>query len=109
MGAHPAVTACKSATGHLLGASGAVEAVFTVLTLVHGLVPAVRNPEKVSDGIDLDLVWATTWSSPSRVSVRAGPEQATSGRRPGPGRPSGRGRRTPDGSAGGSARRPRSA
>ncbi|MEU2424376.1 beta-ketoacyl-[acyl-carrier-protein] synthase family protein [Streptomyces sp. NPDC007851] len=56
VGAHPAVTACKSATGHLLGASGAVEAVFTVLTLAHGVVPAVRNLEKVSDGIELDLV-----------------------------------------------------
>ncbi|MFD5541825.1 beta-ketoacyl-ACP synthase, partial [Streptomyces sp. NPDC127079] len=67
VGSHPAVTACKSATGHLLGASGAVEAVFTVLTLVHGLVPAVRNLEKVSDGIELDLVSG----GPRRTTARA--------------------------------------
>ncbi|MER7184478.1 beta-ketoacyl-[acyl-carrier-protein] synthase family protein, partial [Streptomyces hyaluromycini] len=67
VGLHPAVTACKSATGHLLGASGAVEAVFTVLTLVHGLIPPVRNLEKASDGIELDLVSG----GPRRASARA--------------------------------------
>ncbi|MFK0109527.1 beta-ketoacyl-[acyl-carrier-protein] synthase family protein [Streptomyces sp. NPDC091217] len=67
VGPHPAVTACKSATGHLLGASGAVEAVFTVLTLVHGLIPAVRNLDKASDGIELDLVAG----GPRRTPVRA--------------------------------------
>ncbi|MFK0284653.1 beta-ketoacyl-[acyl-carrier-protein] synthase family protein [Streptomyces sp. NPDC090499] len=67
VGPHPAVTACKSATGHLLGASGAVEAVFTVLTLVHGLIPPVRNLDEASDGIELDLVSG----GPRRASVRA--------------------------------------
>ncbi|MFK4099073.1 beta-ketoacyl-[acyl-carrier-protein] synthase family protein [Streptomyces sp. NPDC019531] len=56
-GAHrPAVTATKSCTGHLLGASGAVEAVATVLALRDGLVPPVRNLDRIGDGIDLDLV-----------------------------------------------------
>jgi 3-oxoacyl-[acyl-carrier-protein] synthase II len=67
VGPHPAVTACKSATGHLLGASGAVEAVFTVLTLEHGLIPPVRNLDKASDGIELDLVCG----DPRRVAARA--------------------------------------
>ncbi|MGW7541795.1 beta-ketoacyl-[acyl-carrier-protein] synthase family protein [Streptomyces sp. NPDC054770] len=67
VGPHPAVTACKSATGHLLGASGAVEAVFTVLTLEQGLIPPVRNLDRASDGIELDLVCG----GPRRVPARA--------------------------------------
>jgi 3-oxoacyl-[acyl-carrier-protein] synthase II len=55
-GHQPAVTATKSCTGHLLGASGAVEAVATLLTLRHGQVPAVRNLDQADDEIDLDLV-----------------------------------------------------
>lgn len=38
-----AVSATKSATGHLLGASGALAAVFTVLSIVKGAVPFTRN------------------------------------------------------------------
>lgn len=56
VGSHPVVTAPKSATGHLLGASGAVEAILTVLALQDSLVPAVRNLDEVGDGIGLDLV-----------------------------------------------------
>ncbi|GGY91300.1 beta-ketoacyl-[acyl-carrier-protein] synthase family protein [Streptomyces nitrosporeus] len=56
VGTHPVVTAAKSATGHLLGASGAVEAILTVLALKNSVVPAVRNLEEVGDGIELDLV-----------------------------------------------------
>ncbi|MER7727193.1 beta-ketoacyl-[acyl-carrier-protein] synthase family protein [Streptomyces sp. NPDC096323] len=56
VGSHPVVTAAKSATGHLLGASGAVEAILTVLALKDSLVPAVRNLDEVGDGIELDLV-----------------------------------------------------
>lgn len=56
VGGHPVVTAAKSATGHLLGASGAVEAILTVLALKESVVPAVRNLEEIGDGIELDLV-----------------------------------------------------
>jgi 3-oxoacyl-[acyl-carrier-protein] synthase II len=55
-GHRPAVTATKSCTGHLLGASGAIEAVATVLALRDGLIPPVRNLDQVGDEIDLDLV-----------------------------------------------------
>ncbi|MEU2251353.1 beta-ketoacyl-[acyl-carrier-protein] synthase family protein [Streptomyces sp. NPDC019224] len=56
VGGHPVVTAAKSSTGHLLGASGAVEAILTVRALKESVVPAVRNLEEIGDGIELDLV-----------------------------------------------------
>jgi 3-oxoacyl-[acyl-carrier-protein] synthase II len=36
-------TATKSMTGHMLGAAGAAEAVLTVLSIVHGVVPPTIN------------------------------------------------------------------
>ncbi|WP_331726261.1 beta-ketoacyl-[acyl-carrier-protein] synthase family protein [Streptomyces sp. NBC_00470] len=54
----PSVTATKSSTGHLLGAAGALEATFSVLTLATGTVPPIRNLVEPGDGIDLDLVRA---------------------------------------------------
>ncbi len=50
------VSATKSSTGHLLGAAGAVEAVFAVLALTNQLAPATRNLDDPDDAIDLDVV-----------------------------------------------------
>jgi 3-oxoacyl-[acyl-carrier-protein] synthase II len=50
------VTGTKSMTGHLLGAAGALEAVVTVLTLHHRVVPATRNLEAQDSSIHLDVV-----------------------------------------------------
>lgn len=50
------VSATKSQTGHLLGAAGAVEAIFTVLALHHRLAPMTRNCDDPDDQIDLDVV-----------------------------------------------------
>lgn len=58
VGRHPAVTATKSMTGHLLGAAGAIGAVVAVLGLRHGLVPAVRNLTRTDSA--LDIVHGTT-------------------------------------------------
>jgi 3-oxoacyl-[acyl-carrier-protein] synthase II len=54
--AHVAVSATKSMTGHLLGAAGGIEAIFTVLALYHGLLPPTINYEHPDPACDLDYV-----------------------------------------------------
>ena len=50
------VSSTKSVTGHLLGAAGAVEAIFCILALRDQVVPATINLANPDEGIDLDLV-----------------------------------------------------
>ena len=50
------VSATKSMTGHLLGAAGALEAVFTILALHHRLAPASINLATMDPEIALDVV-----------------------------------------------------
>ena len=56
VGEGAAVTATKSMTGHMLGASGAFGALSTLLSLHHGVVPAVRNLDHQDPEIRLDVV-----------------------------------------------------
>ncbi|ADV27838.1 3-oxoacyl-(acyl-carrier-protein) synthase 2 [Pseudoxanthomonas suwonensis 11-1] len=50
------VSSTKSMTGHLLGAAGGVEAIFSVLAIHHGIVPPTINLENPGEGCDLDYV-----------------------------------------------------
>ena len=50
------MSSTKSSIGHLLGAAGAVEAIFGILAMKDGVVPPTLNLDDPSDGCDLDLV-----------------------------------------------------
>ena len=50
------VSSTKSMTGHLLGAAGALEAVATILTLHHGVLPPTINHDDPDPEIGLDVV-----------------------------------------------------
>jgi 3-oxoacyl-[acyl-carrier-protein] synthase II len=50
------VSSTKSMTGHLLGAAGGVEAIFSVLALHNGVIPPTINLDNPGEGCDLDYV-----------------------------------------------------
>jgi len=50
------MSSTKSAIGHLLGAAGAVEAIFCIKALESQVAPPTLNLENPSDGCDIDLV-----------------------------------------------------
>lgn len=56
LAANPAVSSTKSMHGHALGAAGALEAVATVLTLRHGVIPPTANYIEPDPECDLDIV-----------------------------------------------------
>ena len=53
---HLAVSSTKSMTGHMLGAAGAVEAVFTAQALMEGFLPATIGYQEPDPECDLDVV-----------------------------------------------------
>jgi 3-oxoacyl-[acyl-carrier-protein] synthase II len=64
-----AISSTKSMVGHLLGASGAVEAIFSVLSLREGIAPPTINLNKPGPGCDLDYVPHTARQLPIDVVI----------------------------------------
>lgn len=63
------MSSTKSAIGHLLGAAGAVEAIFSVLAIDQGVVPPTLNLDDPSEGCDLDLVAHQAKERPVRAAL----------------------------------------
>ncbi|HEY1324333.1 MAG TPA: beta-ketoacyl-[acyl-carrier-protein] synthase family protein [Streptosporangiaceae bacterium] len=57
-GSCPPVTAVKGTTGHMIGGSGAVEAIVSLIALRHRAVPPVTGLRTVDPDVDLDVVQA---------------------------------------------------
>ncbi|HET7930029.1 MAG TPA: beta-ketoacyl-ACP synthase II [Rhodanobacteraceae bacterium] len=51
-----AMSSTKSTTGHLLGAAGGVEAIFSLLAMRDGVLPPTINLDEPGEGCDLDFV-----------------------------------------------------
>ena len=64
-----AVSSTKSMTGHLLGAAGAVEAIFSILAIRDQVAPPTINLENPDEGCDLDFVPGEARAMPIEVAV----------------------------------------
>lgn len=61
------ISATKSATGHLLGAAGGVESIFSCLSVMHNRLPPTQNLENADEGLnDLDFVSGTVREHPTQ-------------------------------------------
>ncbi len=64
-----AVSSTKSMTGHLLGAAGSLEAIFTILAIRDGICPPTINLENPGEGCDLDYIPNKARELPMRVGL----------------------------------------
>jgi 3-oxoacyl-[acyl-carrier-protein] synthase II len=67
--ARVAVSSTKSMTGHLLGAAGAVEAIFSILAIRDGILPPTINLENPDPACDLDYVPRTARQAQVRIAL----------------------------------------
>ncbi|OAQ70187.1 beta-ketoacyl synthase (Cem1) [Pochonia chlamydosporia 170] len=63
------VSSTKGAIGHLLGAAGAIEALFAILSIHEGVVPATRNLHKPDVGINFNFVPLTAQEKKVQVAM----------------------------------------
>jgi 3-oxoacyl-[acyl-carrier-protein] synthase II len=63
------ISATKSMTGHLLGAAGSTEAIFTILSLRDGILPPTINYEEPDPECDLDYVPNVARRKPIQVAM----------------------------------------
>jgi 3-oxoacyl-[acyl-carrier-protein] synthase II len=66
---HLAISATKPVTGHLMGASGALEALICALAIYHQEIPPTINLNEPDPGCDLDYVPGQARSYPVRVAL----------------------------------------
>ena len=64
-----AISSTKSMTGHLLGAAGALEALYSILAIRDGAAPPTLNLENPSEGCDLDYVPGAARDMPIDVTM----------------------------------------
>jgi 3-oxoacyl-[acyl-carrier-protein] synthase II len=63
------ISATKSMTGHLLGAAGSTEAIFTILAIRDGILPPTINYEEPDPQCDLDYVPNVARQKPLKVAM----------------------------------------
>jgi len=63
------MSSTKSAIGHLLGAAGAVESIYSIMAVKEGVVPPTLNLDNPDDGCDIDLVPHQAKERPVRAAL----------------------------------------
>ena len=63
------ISATKSMTGHLLGAAGSTEAIFTILAIQDGIIPPTINYEEPDPQCDLDYVPNAARRQPLNIAM----------------------------------------
>jgi 3-oxoacyl-[acyl-carrier-protein] synthase II len=63
------ISATKSMTGHLLGAAGSTEAIFTILAIRDGIMPPTINYEEPDPQCDLDYVPNVARRKPLNIAM----------------------------------------
>ncbi|WP_415372639.1 beta-ketoacyl-ACP synthase II [Patiriisocius sp. Uisw_047] len=63
------INSTKSMTGHLLGAAGAIEAIASILSMEHSLVPPTINHTTVDENIDPSLNLTLNKAQPRQVNI----------------------------------------